>query len=128
MSLVEEFFKQYDELSGRYGKESNIFRSQDVERPENVAAQISLSRRKNMMPSPIYLIYLDGLLDDEFLLDCMDYYLANAQRISRVAREAREQFAEGADSPTESIILKKPSKRRVAIKEYYKERALKLGL
>lgn len=42
MSLVEEFFKQYDELSGRYGKESNIFRSQDADRPEIVAAQISL--------------------------------------------------------------------------------------
>lgn len=80
------------------------------------------------MPSPIYLICLKELLEDEFLLECMDYYLENAQRISRVAREAREQFAEGADKPTESIVLKKPSKRRVAIKEYYKECALKLGL
>lgn len=128
MSIVEKFYEQYDELSGRYGKESNIFRLQDAEYPEKVAAQISLSRRKNAMPSPIYLICLDGLLDDEFLLECMDYYLENTQRISRVAREARKQFAEGADNPTESIVLKKPSKRRVAIKEYYKERALKLGL
>lgn len=128
MSLVEEFFKQYDELSVRYGKESNIFRMQDADRPETVVTQISLSRRKNMMPSPIYLIYLEGLLDDEFILECMDYYLENAKRVSKVAREAMEQFAEGDDIPIGSIILKKPSKRRVAIKEYYKERALKLGL
>lgn len=128
MSLVEEFFKQYDELSVRCGNESNIFRLQDADRPETVVTQISLSRRKNMIPSPIYLIYLEGLLDDEFLLECMDYYLENAKRVSRVAREAREQFAKGDDNHIESIMLKKPSKRRVAIKEYYKERALKLGL
>lgn len=128
MSLVEEFFKQYDELSIRYGKESNIFRLQGADRPETVVTQISSSRRNNMMPSPIYLIYLEGLLDDEFLLECMDYYLENAKRVSRVAREAREQFAEGDDNLIGSIVLKKPSKRRVAIKEYYKERVLKLGL
>lgn len=128
MSLVEEFFKQYDELAGKYEKYTEVFKNQGAERPAEVAKYISLSRRKNEMPSPIYLIYFDGLLNDEFLLECMDYYLENTKRKSREAKEAREQFAEIDDNSNESIVLKKPSKRRVAIKEYYIERALKLGL
>ena len=128
MPLVEEFFKQYDELTGKYEKITEVFKNQGVERPAEVAKYISLSRRKNTMPSPIYLIYFDGLLNDEFLLECMDYYLENTKRKSREAKEARKQFAERDDNSNKSIILKKPSKRRVAIKEYYRERALKLGL
>ncbi|WPS54792.1 hypothetical protein SM121_04725 [Streptococcus sp. S1] len=128
MSLVEEFFKQHDELVSKYEKYTEVFKNQGAERPAEVAKYISLSRRKNAMPSPIYLIYFDGLLNDEFLLECMDYYLENTKRKSRKAKEAREQFAERDDNSNESIILKKPSKRRVAIKEYYRERALKLGL
>lgn len=128
MSLVEEFFKQYDELVSKYEKYTEIFKNQGAERPAEVVKQISLSRRKNSMPSPTYLIFLDGLLDDEFLLECMDCYLENTKKKSRAAKEAREQFAGRDDNSIESIILKKPSKRRVAIKEYYRERALKLGL
>ena len=128
MSLVEEFFKQYDELAGKYEKYTEVFKNQGAERPAEVAKYISLSRRKNEMPSPIYLIYFDGLLNDEFLLECMDYYLENTKRKSRAAKETREQFAEMDDNSNKSIILKKQSKRRIAIKEYYIERALKLGL
>nr|DAH57825.1 MAG TPA: hypothetical protein [Caudoviricetes sp.] len=128
MSLVEEFFKQYDELFSKYEKYTEVFKNQGAERPAEVAKYISLSRRKNAMPSPIYLIYFDGLLNDEFLLECMDYYLENTKRKSRQAKEAREQFAERDDNSNESIILKKPSKRRVAIKEYYQERAWALGI
>nr|DAR37797.1 MAG TPA: hypothetical protein [Caudoviricetes sp.]DAU96848.1 MAG TPA: hypothetical protein [Caudoviricetes sp.] len=79
MPLVEEFFKQYDELTGKYEKITEVFKNQGVERPAEVAKYISLSRRKNTMPSPIYLIYFDGLLNDEFLLECMDYYLENTK-------------------------------------------------
>lgn len=125
MSLMEEFFKQYDELVSKYEKCTEVFKNQGAERPAEVAKYISLSRRKNAMPSPIYLIYFDGLLNDEFLLECMDYYLENTKRKSREAKEAREQFAEIDDNSNESIVLKKPSKRRVAIKEYYRERASK---
>lgn len=128
MSLVDEFYKRYDELAGKYEKYTEVFKNQGAERPAEVAKYISLSRRKNEMPSPIYLIYFDGLLNDEFLLECMDYYLENTKRKSREAKETRKQFAEMDDNSNKSIILKKPSKRRVAIKEYYIERALKLGL
>lgn len=57
MSLVEEFFKQYDELTGKYKKITEVFKSQGAERPAEVVKQISLSRRKNSMPSPTYLIF-----------------------------------------------------------------------
>lgn len=60
MSLVEEFFKQYDELADKYEKYTEVFKNQGAERPAEVAKYISLSRRKNEMPSPIYLIYFDG--------------------------------------------------------------------
>lgn len=128
MSLVDEFYRRYDELASKYEKYTEVFKNQGAERPAEVANNICAARKKNKMPSTIYLIYFKGLLDDEFLLDCMDYYLANAQRISRVAREAREQFAERDDNFAENIIFKKPSKKRIAIKEYYKERAWKLGV
>lgn len=128
MSLVEEFFKQYDELAGKYEKYTEVFKNQGAERPAEVAKYISLSRRKNAMPSPIYLIYFDGLLNDEFLLECMDYYLENTKRKSRQAKEAREQFTERDDNSNGSIILKKPSKRRIALKKYYQERAWALGI
>lgn len=128
MSLVEEFFKQYDELASKYEKYTEVFKNQGAERPAEVANKICVAQKENKMPSTIYLIYFEDLLDDDFLLQCMDYYLENTKRKSREAKEAREQFAGRDDNSTESIILKKPSKRRVAIKEYYKERALKLGL
>lgn len=128
MSLVDEFYERYDEFVNKYRKITEVFKDQGAERPAEIVKQISLSRRKNTMPSPTYLIFLDGLLDDEFLLECMDYYLENTKRKSRAAKEARKQFAGKDDDSTESIIFKKPSERRVAIKEYYKECALKLGL
>lgn len=46
MSLVEEFFKQYDELVSKCEKDTELFKNQGTERPAEVAKYISLSRRK----------------------------------------------------------------------------------
>lgn len=126
MSLVDEFYKRYDELANKYEKYTEVFKNQGAERPAEVANKICVARKENKMPSTIYLIYFEGLLDDDFLLQCMDYFIENSPRVYEVAKEARESFVESINDV--GIRTKKPSKRRVAIKEYYIERALKLGL
>lgn len=78
------------------------------------------------MPSTIYLIYFEGLLDDDFLLQCMDYFIDNSSRVYEVAKDARESFINSITDA--SVRTKKPSQRRVAIKKYYQERAWALGI
>lgn len=126
MSLVDEFYRRYDELASKYEKYTEVFKNQGAERPAEVANKICVARKENKMPSTIYLIYFEGLLDDDFLLQCMDYFIENSPRVYEVAKEARESFVEsitGANART-----KKPSKKRIALKKYYQERAWKLGL
>lgn len=36
MSLVEEFFKQYDELADKYEKYTEVFKNQGAERPADL--------------------------------------------------------------------------------------------
>jgi hypothetical protein len=91
-----------------------------------VANKICVARKENKMPSTIYLIYFEGLLDDDFLLQCMDYFIENSPRVYEVAKEARESFVESITGA--SARTKKPSKRRIAIKKYYQERAWTLGI
>lgn len=67
------------------------------------------------MPSTIYLIYFEGLLDDDFLLQCMDYFIENSPRVYEVAKEARESFIESITGA--SAKTKKPSKKRIALKK-----------
>ena len=126
MSLVDEFYRQYDELASKYEKYTEVFKNQGAERPAEVANKICVARKENKMPSTIYLIYFEGLLDDDFLLQCMDYFIENSPRVYEVAKEARESFIESINDV--GIRTKKPSKRRVAIKKYYQERAWALGI
>lgn len=126
MSLVEEFFKQYDELTGKYKKITEVFKSQGAERPAEVAYRIRVAKKENKMPSTIYLIYFEGLLDDDFLLQCMDYFIENSSQVYKVAIEARESFVESITDA--SVRTRKPSKERIAIKKYYQERAWALGI
>lgn len=46
MSLVEEFFKQYDELTGKYKKITEVFKSQGAERPAEVAHRIRVAKKR----------------------------------------------------------------------------------
>lgn len=126
MSLVDEFYRRYDELASKYEKYTEVFKNQGAERPAEVANKICVARKENKMPSTIYLIYFEGLLDDDFLLQCMDYFIENSPRVYKVAKEARESFIESINDV--GIRTKKPSKRRVAIKKYYQERAWALGI
>lgn len=126
MSLVDEFYKRYDELASKYEKYTEVFKNQGAERPAEVANKICVARKENKMPSTIYLIYFEGLLDDDFLLQCMDYFIENSPRVYEVAKEARESFIRSITDAT--ARTKKPSKRRIAIKKYYQERAWALGI
>lgn len=126
MSLVDEFYKRYDELASKYEKYTEVFKNQGAERPAEVANKICVARKENKMPSTIYLVYFEGLLDDDFLLQCMDYFIENSPRVYEVAKEARESFVESITGA--SARTKKPSKRRIAIKKYYQERAWTLGI
>lgn len=126
MSLVDEFYRRYDELASKYEKYTEVFKNQGAERPAEVANKICVARKENKMPSTIYLIYFEGLLDDDFLLQCMDYFIENSPRVYEVAKEARENFIRSITDAT--ARTKKPSKKRIAIKKYYQERAWALGI
>ena len=126
MSLVDEFYRRYDELANKYEKYTEVFKNQGAERPAEVANKICVARKENKMPSTIYLIYFEGLLDDDFLLQCMDYFIENSPRVYEVAKEARESFIRSITDA--SAKTKKPSKRRIALKKYYQERAWALGI
>lgn len=126
MSLVDEFYRRYDELANKYEKYTEIFKNQGAERPAEVANKICVARKENKMPSTIYLIYFDGLLDDDFLLQCMDYFIENSPRVYEVAKEARESFIRSITDASEKT--RKPSKKRIALKKYYQERAWALGI
>lgn len=126
MSLVEEFYKRYDELASKYEKYTEIFKNQGAERPAEVANKICVARKENKMPSTIYLVYFKGLLDDDFLLECMNYFIENSPRVHEVAKEARESFIESITDA--GIRTGKPSEKRLAIKKYYQERAWLLGI
>lgn len=41
MSLVDEFYKRYDELASKYEKYTEVFKNQGAERPAEVAKYIS---------------------------------------------------------------------------------------
>ena len=113
-------------MAGKYEKYTEVFKNQGAERPAEVANKICVARKENKMPSTIYLVYFEGLLDDDFLLECMNYFIENSPRVHEVAKEARESFIESITDA--GIKTKKPSKRRVAIKKYYQERAWLLGI
>lgn len=126
MSLVDEFYIRYDELANKYEKYTEVFKNQGAERPAEVANKICVARKENKMPSTIYLIYFEGLLDDDFLLQCMDYFIENSPRVYEVAKEARESFIRSITDASEKT--RKPSKKRIALKKYYQERAWALGI
>ena len=118
MSLVDEFYIRYDELANKYEKYTEVFKNQGAERPAEVANKICVARKENKMPSTIYLIYFEGLLDDDFLLQCMDYFIENSPRVYEVAKEARESFIRSITDASEKT--RKPSKKRIALKNTIK--------
>lgn len=71
MSLVDEFYKRYDKLANKYEKYTEVFKNQGAERPAEVANKICVARKENKMPSTIYLIYFEGMLDDDFRFKTM---------------------------------------------------------
>lgn len=71
MSLINQFFEEYDNLMMRNG---GVCRFWDMVGDIRVYQYINKARRDKQMPPPTQLKYLENYLDNQFLLDCMRYY------------------------------------------------------
>lgn len=71
MSLIDQFFEEYDNLMKRYGGVSNFF---TIIGDKRVSGYINRSRRDGTMPPPTQLIKFEDYMDNQFLLECMQYY------------------------------------------------------
>ena len=71
MSLIDQFYEEYDNLMSEYGGVSNFF---SILGDKRVSGYINRSRRDGTMPPPTQLKKLEGYLDNQFLLECMQFY------------------------------------------------------
>lgn len=71
MLLIDQFFEEYDNLMKRYGGVSNFF---SILGDKCVSGYINRSRRDGTMPPPTQLIKFEDYMDNQFLLECMQYY------------------------------------------------------
>ncbi|WPS47580.1 hypothetical protein SM123_03625 [Streptococcus sp. S5] len=71
MSLIDQFFEEYDNLMSEYGGVSNFF---TILGDKRVSGYINRSRRDGTMPPPTQLKRFEDYMDNHFLLKCMQYY------------------------------------------------------
>lgn len=71
MSLIEQFFEEYDNLMVEWGGVETFWRGIT---DKKICQYIRKARRDKQMPPPSQLKYLENYLDNQFLLDCMRYY------------------------------------------------------
>lgn len=69
--IVTEFFKQYDKLMEEQGSASAFW---DKVGSDKTAGYIRNAKRVKKMPPPTQLKKLEGYLDNQFLLECMQFY------------------------------------------------------
>ena len=66
MSLIDQFYEEYDNLTKRYGGVNKFF---NILGEQRASGNINRSRRDGTMPPPI-----ENYMDNQFLLECMQYY------------------------------------------------------
>ena len=71
MSLIDRFYEEYDNLTKRYGGVNKIF---NILGDQRVSGNINSSRRDGTMPPPTQLKRFENYMDNQFLLECMQYY------------------------------------------------------
>lgn len=71
MSLIDQFFEEYENLMRNYGGVSNFF---TILGDKCVSGYINRSRRDGTMPPPTQLIKFEDFIDNQFLLECMQFY------------------------------------------------------
>lgn len=71
MSLIDRFFEEYDSLMVKYGGVSRFYK---ILGDQRVSGYINRSRRDGTMPPPTQLKRFENYMDNQFLLECMQYY------------------------------------------------------
>lgn len=71
MSLIDQFFEEYDNLMIKYG---GVGRFWDRVSKKKISQYISKARRDGRMPPPTSLKYFEDYMDNQFILECMQYY------------------------------------------------------
>lgn len=71
MSLIDQFYEEYDNLTKRYGGVNKFF---NILGDQRVSGNINRSRRDGTMPPPTQLIKFEDYIDNQFLLECMQFY------------------------------------------------------
>lgn len=71
MSLIERFFEEYDNLMVEWGGVETFWRGIT---DKKICQYIRKARRDKRMPPPTQLKYLENYLDNQFILQCMQYY------------------------------------------------------
>ena len=71
MSLIDQFYEEYDNLIVKYGGVSQFYQRLGDKR---VSGYINRSRRDGTMPPPTQLKRFENYMDNQFLLECMQYY------------------------------------------------------
>lgn len=119
MSLIDRFFEEYDNLMKRYSGVSNFF---SILGDKRVSGYINRSRRDGTMPPPTQLKRFENYMDNQFLLECMQYYGDNYP----------EKMTIKMDMALDEFIFKyrqRGRKReRKLLSQLHLERAWKLGL
>lgn len=71
MSLINRFYEEYDNLMVEYGGVSQFYK---ILGDSRVSGYINRSRRDGTMPPPTQLKRFEDYMDNQFLLECMQYY------------------------------------------------------
>lgn len=119
MSLIDRFFEEYDNLMKRYGGVSNFF---TILGDQRVSRYINRSRRDGTMPPPTQLKRFENYMDNQFLLECMQYYGDNYPEKMTIKMDmALDEF-------TFKYRQRGRRKERKLLSQLHLERAWKLGL
>nr|DAM73225.1 MAG TPA: hypothetical protein [Caudoviricetes sp.] len=71
MSLIDQFYEEYDNLTKKYGGVNKLF---NILGDQRASGNINRSRRDGTMPPPTQLKRFEDYMDNQFLLECMQYY------------------------------------------------------
>lgn len=71
MSLIDRFYEEYDNLTKKYGGVNKFL---IILGDQRASGNINRSRRDGTMPPPTQLKRFENYMDNQFLLECMQYY------------------------------------------------------
>ena len=117
--IVTKFFRRYDQLMKEQGPDSAFWRKVDHEKTSGYFCK---AKRERRMPPPTQLKKLEGYLDNQFLLECMQFYSDYYPECMTIKM----------DRALDEFVLKYRHKGRRKEREMksqlYLERAWKLGI